>query len=76
MGTDTYYWERFWVDVSEGHNRYDFYGWEERPMVAGDLLFDPGEVLFTPDQSFEYRVAAVYDSGKWSPWSEVVHVKP
>ena len=72
VGTDTYYWERFWVDVSEGVAQYGLF----HLMEDDDLLFDPGELSFNSNQTFEYRVAAVYDSGKWSPWSEVVHVRP
>ena len=62
LGKDaTHYWER-----SEWHDEND-------PM--GDpVTLDPGFLLFTPNQSFEYRMVAVYDSGKWSPWSEVLHV--
>ena len=80
VGTDTYYWERYWVDITVddegeqigGHIRRGF--WDQ--MEDNDLLFDPGEITLRPNQTYEYRVAAVYDSGKWSPWSEVVHVRP
>ena len=80
VGTNTHYWERFWVDITldddgeqiGGHIQYGLF----HLMGDEDLLFDPGELSLHSNQTFEYRVAAVYDSGKWSPWSEVVHVKP
>ena len=80
VGTNTYYWERYWVDITldddgeqiGGHIQYGLF----HLMGDEDLLFDPGHISLNPYRSYEYRVAAVYDSGNWSPWSEVVHVRP
>ena len=69
LGTQTHYWERTYLNLTESDENGNV-------VVIETREFNPGHVLFHSNQSFEYRVVAVYDSGKWSPWSEVLHVTP
>ena len=69
LGTQTHYWERTYLNLTERDEDDDV-------VVIETREFNPGHVLFLSNQSFEYRVVAVYASGKWSPWSEVLHVTP
>ena len=69
LGTQTHYWERTYLNLTERDE-------DGFVVVIETREFNPGHVLFHSNQSFEYRVVAVYASGKWSPWSEVLHVTP
>ena len=69
LGTQTHYWERTYLNLTELDEDGDV-------VVIETREFNPGHVLFTSNQSFEYRIVAVYASGRWSPWSEVLHVTP